>query len=378
MRTHRLPRTGLRATLLFVLVLAGLPAATAQTFVRYGDPVVSGGIDSAGETDRYLLLGARQGDTLRVTFRSANSGYPYYTAHRLDVWDGTSPVGNPVVSAGVVTVTLPRDAVYTITVRAENNQFTGWYRFQVDRLNDPVGAHRIAFDWNMKGSIAESGGCAVYTVRGQAGGTARLRMAAANSGYPYYTTHYAEIVDRAGQRLASVKGNGFSESFDFPSTDVYTVFVAAEDYAFTGWYAVAVECLSYPGVPCDCEANAFHYGAGSPGTHGIPSLTAQAFPRRGTATAIAVGNSSGVATLGVLLIGGPDNLATTWDGTLLVQPSVVLPLSLDASQGATVPLPIPDDPLLCGFGVACQTLVADPGATHELAFSRALGLIVGN
>lgn len=120
-----------------------------------------------------------------------------------------------------------------------------------------------------------------------------------------------------------------------------------------------------------------NYGTGHPGLLGVPSLTASAAPVLGTGIDLIAGNSSGQSSTAALLAGfAPDNLATPFGGALLVQvvASFTIPVSI---AGARVPLSIPLSNALCGVPVYFQCVQIDGGASHGLAFSPGLELVLG-
>ncbi|MEZ5964517.1 MAG: hypothetical protein R3F56_11775 [Planctomycetota bacterium] len=377
METRRSPRPPLvRRVLAWAAALVLAVSASTQIQVRYGEPARTGTITMANETQRYLLAGGQQGDTLRVSFCSQTTCCPTYYLHQIDLWQGTTHLGG-VQGVGTFTVSLPTTGFYTLEVRARNNQSTGWYAFQLDRLNDPAAADRIAFNWNIQGALAARAEFDVYTLHATAGESALLRFTCQTTCCPTYYIHFAQLVDAAGTEVAAVAGNG-SMPFTIPATGTYTLFVAARNYESAGWYTVSVDCQSWPFTPCDTVAHASNYGQGSMGTNGVPSLTATAPPRLGQVFPVSVGNSWGQATAAGLLIGpSAANVAVpTYGATLLVAyPSVVM-LALPPA-GATVGFPLPNDPLLLGIGVAMQSLVADPNATSGIAFSRGLVVVFG-
>lgn len=142
--------------------------------------------------------------------------------------------------------------------------------------------------------------------------------------------------------------------------------------------------------PCNCSvhygsvyrfsaflANWSRYGIGYPGGLGVPDLRAGAMPRLGSTVPITVENSSGMNTLGLLLVGASsDLLPTAAGGTLLVSPQEVRAVSIPAS-GLTLSAPIPSDAALCGSAVFLQFLESDPAASHGISFSRGLRLNLG-
>jgi Tol biopolymer transport system component len=125
------------------------------------------------------------------------------------------------------------------------------------------------------------------------------------------------------------------------------------------------------------DASWNNYGAGYPGTLGIPSLTASADPVFGTTINVDVGNSLGLATPGLLFAGlSPASIPTSAGGTLLVNFVLMVPLVVSAG-GESLPATIPYDPAFYGVQVCLQVLEADSGAAHKLSFTPGLALIFG-
>ncbi len=119
------------------------------------------------------------------------------------------------------------------------------------------------------------------------------------------------------------------------------------------------------------------YGTGHAGTGGVPALAASAPPRLGTTLDLQVGNSLGAPTAGALMVGTlRANLPTPFGGALLVQVLATIALPVP-SAGALVPLAVPDLPSLCGSTVTFQAVLADPGASHGIAFTPGLELLPG-
>jgi uncharacterized membrane protein len=121
-----------------------------------------------------------------------------------------------------------------------------------------------------------------------------------------------------------------------------------------------------------------NYGHGYSGTNGIPSIVPQSDPEIGTTVTIDVGNSRGLPTFGVLLIGDESaNLPTRRGGRLLVRATSSLPVVLGPS-GGRIDLVIPDDESLCGTHLYTQALEFDPGAVSGYAFTPGLELRLGH
>jgi hypothetical protein len=126
-----------------------------------------------------------------------------------------------------------------------------------------------------------------------------------------------------------------------------------------------------------CDAYWSNYGAGFPGTNGIPSLTSQADPVLGTTVTIDLSNSAGSSTIALLLIGYQRaQIPTGPGGDLLVVPSVVAFLNLPAA-GQSYSGDIPDDDALCGFKVDVQAIESDSGAAKRISFTPGLELVLG-
>ncbi len=143
-----------------------------------------------------------------------------------------------------------------------------------------------------------------------------------------------------------------------------TLSLSVWDLAFQTWVLV--------------PAGATNYGAGHPGTTGIPNLGSSAYPVIGTTPVLLLGNSANVPTLGVLFFGvAAANVPTPWGGTALVLPLASIGLAVPAG-GAQLPLPIPNDHTLCGFALYVQGIVLDAGASQDLAFTPGLELVVGH
>ncbi|MSR47995.1 MAG: hypothetical protein EXS13_13205 [Planctomycetes bacterium] len=143
---------------------------------------------------------------------------------------------------------------------------------------------------------------------------------------------------------------------------------------------------STPNVPgtfhlftwADCHATAQNYGAGWPGTHGVPSLTASNPPWLGESISIDLGNSYGQPTIALVLLGfGKATQPSSWDGDFLVAtPWISFSFALPAG-GLSLPQEVDPDVSLCGVEVDVQLLHVDPGASDNSAFSAGLELILG-
>jgi hypothetical protein len=130
-------------------------------------------------------------------------------------------------------------------------------------------------------------------------------------------------------------------------------------------------------VDLGCPASWQNYGAGWPGTLGVPTLTSQSDPGIGTTCALDFGNSRGVSTPGLLIVGfAAAAIALPSGATLLVDPALIVPVTVPAG-GLVFAGSIPDDPTL-GFTVLfLQGVEFDPGAVGKLALTAGLELRIG-
>jgi hypothetical protein len=120
-----------------------------------------------------------------------------------------------------------------------------------------------------------------------------------------------------------------------------------------------------------------NYGAGYPGTNGVPSFTSQANPVLGTTITLDLANSYANPTSGLIFVGfSQTNLPTNWGGDLLVVPSLVIPVVFSYGDD-TFTGTIPNDPKFLGTSVDLQAIEADPGAAKGVSFTPGLELIFG-
>ena len=127
---------------------------------------------------------------------------------------------------------------------------------------------------------------------------------------------------------------------------------------------------------CSTPASWSNYGAGFPGTNGVPSFTSQQNPVLGTTITLDLANSYGTSTVGLLFVGFQQtNIHSSWGGDLLVVPTLhVIPI---ASTGDSFTGDLPSDWRLCGFAVDLQAIEDDPGAAKGVSFTPGLQLILG-
>jgi hypothetical protein len=126
-----------------------------------------------------------------------------------------------------------------------------------------------------------------------------------------------------------------------------------------------------------CDAALDTYGAGWPGTDGVPSLASRGEPLFCSTILLDVSNSLAATTMSVLFGGLSEAyLPTAWDAPLLVLPQHVYSFILPAS-GVALPFTVPCDSRLCGTNAYFQVLELDPGASKGVSFTNALKLSLG-
>lgn len=146
-------------------------------------------------------------------------------------------------------------------------------------------------------------------------------------------------------------------------------------YAF---YNFSQADVTYSAFTLACSAESSNYGAGWPGTAGVPGLTLSAVPAIGTSTDIMLGNAAGVAANGCFVYGFSDaTTPTAFGGSMEAEAVGIVPFHPIPAVGHLVPYAIPNEVTLCGVEIFAQWLHADAGASHGVAFSRGLRIRFG-
>jgi hypothetical protein len=141
--------------------------------------------------------------------------------------------------------------------------------------------------------------------------------------------------------------------------------------------ALAIDSLNVQLL--QAPAKWWNYGAGWPGTLGIPGIVAGNPPVLGGGLTITVDNSAPGATFGFLLIGaGETSLPTRFGGTVLVAwPWIADVLPIPAGQLGFAGT-LPTDGGLSGLEIDLQCLELDPGASRNISFTPGLALLLGS
>ena len=113
-----------------------------------------------------------------------------------------------------------------------------------------------------------------------------------------------------------------------------------------------------------------NYGAGWPGTNGIPTLELDANPVLGQTVNVLMGNVSGTTAAACLLFGDQQTTTSTpFGGTLLANAVVVQSIPALAPTGGSFALTVPNLSILCGVEIYSQLIHGDTGASAGIAFS---------
>lgn len=120
-----------------------------------------------------------------------------------------------------------------------------------------------------------------------------------------------------------------------------------------------------------------NYGAGFPGTIGVPGISIAADPVLGTDATLLISNSAGMATVGTLIVGlMPASVPQPWGGDLLVTPVQLIGLNL---PGPVTQLPWHVDYVEAheGASLFLQVIESDPGAQYGVSSTPGLELRFG-
>ena len=157
-----------------------------------------------------------------------------------------------------------------------------------------------------------------------------------------------------GLAMAATNGTGFTAPLG-PGTYTYQVQQTGQ-FDPTGYNIELV-------LSCGVTAASMAYGAGKPGTNGVPVLSSTSPPVIGGVADLTLSNGLPGASPVILFLGLTQTSIPFDGGTLLTNPIVTLGLPpLNATGGLTLPLNVPADSALCGFETFTQIYFIDPGA----------------
>ena len=191
---------------------------------------------------------------------------------------------------------------------------------------------------------------------------------------------YATVVDEGSSTVPTgalnlgAAATGANDTFPPASgTKQYWFHVRAQDQA--GNWGTAQHLGPFVIGVCGAQASNTTYGAGKPGTSGVPLLVALDLPVLGTTSTVMIKNARPGA-LPLLILGfAPTNVP--WDGgTLLASLNLIIDIPVGIFPDGTLPLigALPVDPTLCGVSLYHQVLIPDPGATGFYGMAMTPGL----
>jgi hypothetical protein len=121
-----------------------------------------------------------------------------------------------------------------------------------------------------------------------------------------------------------------------------------------------------------------NYGAGWPGTFGVPALTLNGVPRICDHAVIELSNSRQIITPGVLIVGFSQGAIDSHQGGLVLVglPWFVFPITVPRI-GLDLPFDVVCDSTLAGLEIYLQAIEIDPGASLGASFSKGLEIVLG-
>jgi cold shock CspA family protein len=182
------------------------------------------------------------------------------------------------------------------------------------------------------------------------------------------------ITDRVSVDTSGAQANGVSSR---TSISAYGQVVAFASYASNLAAGDTNACVD--GFVRDRQQAMWsNYGAGFPGTQGVPSYTSQSDPVLGTTITLDLANSCGNPTVGLVFLGWQRaDVATNRGGDLLVASVLLVPVAI-STGGDSFDWSIPNDPTLAGISIDTQAIEADPGASRGVSFTPGLELLLGH
>jgi hypothetical protein len=180
--------------------------------------------------------------------------------------------------------------------------------------------------------------------------------------------------ERVSVDSSGVEGNGDSDAPSISADGHIVAFESGASNLVAGDTNGAYDAFVHE----SCNATWTNYGAGFPGTNGVPSFTSEADPVLGTTLTLDLANSYGSSTTGLLFIGlQRTSIHASWGGDLLVVPLIAMLVGLPPA-GASFSGDLPADDSLCGVAIDLQVFEGDPGAAKGVSFTQGLELVLGH
>jgi len=187
----------------------------------------------------------------------------------------------------------------------------------------------------------------------------------------------AGTMTKASTRPCGAEGAGASSGYDV-SDDGLTVALLHNGTDLIGGDANGIfDLLVRDRTQPDIFAWWQNYGAGWPGTNGIPTFTPTANPVMGSSIDGLVDNSLGFWTVGFFFFGlSPLSVPTALGGDFLVDPILSM-VFLVPPGGLAISADVPLDDAIVGIHYYAQVLLIDDGASEGVSFTPGLELIAG-
>jgi hypothetical protein len=185
----------------------------------------------------------------------------------------------------------------------------------------------------------------------------------------------AQTTERVSVDSSGVEANGWSDGRSLSADGTVVAFSSAATNLVPGDTRGRIDIFVRQTRLAD--ASWTNYGAGFPGTLGVPAFTARTGPVIGTTFTLDLGSSAGAYVPGLLFIGAARaSLHSGWGGDLLVDPFLTEVIALPP-PGLVLSADLPLELALMGITLDLQALELDPGAAREVSFTAGLELVLG-
>ena len=209
-----------------------------------GDPVISGSIDAAAETDQFTFSG-EAGDVVSITV--ADTGGEFVTTGadaRVFLFSPTGAQLGLFDANSERVFTLPESGTYAIEVKANNLVSTGSYNLNLECLVPPSpDAVALGCGDLVSGSIDAAAEVDVFHFSGEAGDVVSITVA--DTGGEFVTTGADARVflfSPMGVQLGLFDADS-GRVFTLPESGTYVIEVKANNLVSTGSYNLGIECI---------------------------------------------------------------------------------------------------------------------------------------
>ena len=185
------------------------------------------------------------------------------------------------------------------------------------------------------------------------------------------------VTERVSVDSSGAEGNGWSMDPSISADGQIVAFESDSSDLVAGDTNAALDVFVHE-PRCKVDASWSNYGAGFPGSSGVPAFTSRGNPVLGSTLTLDLANSYGNDTPGLFLVGYQEAvIPTNRGGDLLLIPAEITLLNV-RWLGITIEGDVPDQDELCGIEVFLQVLEIDPGAIRGVSFTAGLKLVLGD